>query len=155
MSGLFNIGNAEQFFGSIKRRWQSYVANNIKSTEDLLYVILGLNHLREWIAPGYNPEKKKWPPNDTDEKTISKKIYESPQHIIVRELSNFAKHLRKDRQASYSGGAAIDEWSDIDSVANFDIGPPTAHSVDNHPIEEIIEPLIRLYEDWFSGRDHP
>ncbi|MBI5120001.1 MAG: hypothetical protein HZA67_03280 [Rhodospirillales bacterium] len=154
MSGLFDLIDALAFFKSTQRRYESYRQGHIKSTEDLLYIILGLNHLREWIAPDYNKTKSKWPPADTAEKTFSKAVFENHDFGILRSLANGTKHA-KAVETGYAGGAPMDDWGDFDSVANVDKGPPTAHFVDERPIEELVAPVIQLYENWFSGRYHP
>jgi hypothetical protein len=51
---VFDIETPEQFFHSICSRYRKYqqpVKEGGRTTEDLLYVIMGLHHLREWIAP--------------------------------------------------------------------------------------------------------
>lgn len=154
MSGLFDFIDALAFFKSIQRRYESYRQGRIKKTEDLLYIILGLNHLREWIAPGYNKIVNKWPPADTAEKTFSKAVFDNHDFDILRQLANGTKHA-KAVKAGYAGGASIDDWEDFDSVADVDKGPPTAHFVDGRRVEEIVGPVIQLYGDWFSGRYHP
>ena len=151
MSGLFDIGDADGFFKSIKRRYDAYREGYVKRTEDLLYIILGLNHLREWIAPGYCYKKT---PNTKAER-FYKTIFDTKEFKILNHLANGTKHANAVK-TSYSGGAPMDEWEvDIDSLESFDMGQPTAYQVDGRNIEEVIKPIIQLYDDWFSGRYHP
>jgi hypothetical protein len=152
---LFNINDAQAFFHSIKHRYRSYAAAKVRPTEDLLYVIMGLNHLREWIAPRYNYNNKdqKWPEPKTEAEVFSKEIFGSPEHAMVRELCNRTKHPKPTMRTSTSHNSCIDDWPDFDSVQNFDDGPPTAHFVETVPVDEYIVPLIERYEIWFKRLD--
>jgi hypothetical protein len=79
--GIFDIGNAKEFFASIQHRCGLYPACTVKSTEDLLYIIMGLNHLREWIAPGFGIKSDgTWPTSNTPAQALSRKVYEDPSH---------------------------------------------------------------------------
>ena len=72
---VFDFGDAKAFFESIERTYNRYRQGPVKSTEDLLYVVMGLNHLREWISPGFNKGKNgKWPKVKNEEQKFSKKI---------------------------------------------------------------------------------
>jgi hypothetical protein len=53
-------------------------------------------------------------------------------------------------------GPKIDDWPDIDSVTDFDRGPPIAYFVDGHDVEDVIRAVIKFYdENWFHRRgDH-
>jgi hypothetical protein len=61
--GIWDINSEEDFFLSIKRVYQRNKSGKAKSIEDLLYVIMGLNHLREWIA--HIPKREKGLKRDT------------------------------------------------------------------------------------------
>lgn len=46
----------------------------------------------------------------------------------------------------------IDDWPDVDSVKNFDQGVPTAFSVDDHDVQDVIDSVIKFYETrWFQS----
>ena len=92
--GVFDIGDAREFFLSIKGTYDRSREIKVKSTEDVLYVIMGLNHLREWIVPGFDKIKGEWPVADTPEKEFSKCVYESREHNIIRNISNMTKHFK-------------------------------------------------------------
>ena len=49
-------------------------------------------------------------------------------------------------------GTKIDEWRDIDSVSDFDRGPPITYSVDSRDVVEVILAVIKFYDDhWFGN----
>ncbi len=62
--GIFDLNTLEEFFQSICRILEQYKVSTAKNIEDLLYILMGLNHLREWIAPGYDWKK---PPKEPKE----------------------------------------------------------------------------------------
>lgn len=151
MNGVFDIGDSRMFFESIKRRYRAYLVGKVRLTEDLLYVVMGLNHLREWIAPQFKARRDgTWPACKTVNQQFSKSVYELPEFTVLRHLANATKHAR-DISTEYSGGAFFDGWPDVDRVADFDKGPPTAHLIDGRLVNEVIEHVIKQYEDWFSG----
>ncbi len=151
---IFDILSPELFFYAIKRRFIRYQASRVKSTEDLLFIIMGLNHLREWIAPGYEKGKNgAWPPTNTPEQEFSRKVYGDSDHEVIRELCNGMKHV-KVRNPKHTTSAAhdstFDEWPNVDDVREWDKGPPTEHLVDEESIGPKIQRVIDLYETWFT-----
>jgi len=151
---IFDIDSAASFFAAIKRRHAVYLSplqNRGQTTEDLLFVIMGLNHLREWIAPESGPTKYIPNRSSEEEQNFSTTIYENPNHEIVREICNATKHF-KSITTTTTHGALIDDWHNIDDVAEFDKGPPTGHSINGEPIEDLLSPLVELYEQWFSSQ---
>jgi hypothetical protein len=46
---------------------------------------------------------------------------------------------------------SMDDWPDIDSVANFDHGPVTGYAVDRRDVMDIISEVTQFYDErWFS-----
>ncbi|MCG2813259.1 MAG: hypothetical protein L6245_01120, partial [Thermodesulfovibrionales bacterium] len=122
---IFDIYSPEEFFYSINNAWKNYRRDKQKSVEILLYVIMGLNHLREWIAPGYNPKCKSgnkcWETPSTDAERFSKAIYNNASFKIIRSLCNRTKHLKQMKaNTSSNHDVPFDDWSDIDAVRNWD-----------------------------------
>ena len=58
-SGFFDISSPD-IFQAIKKSINE-LDEKFKSTEKLMFIIMGLNHLREWIAPGYDHNKQAKP----------------------------------------------------------------------------------------------
>ncbi len=46
MNGIFDLKTSEEFFNTVLRIYDRYQQSNVKEVEDLLYVVMGLNHLR-------------------------------------------------------------------------------------------------------------
>lgn len=155
---IFDIDSPEDFFYSINNAWANYKKGKQKSVEILLYVIMGLNHLREWIAPGYNPKcksgKKSRKIPSTDAENFSKAIYDYDSFKIIRGLCNRTKHLKQMKaKTSSEKNVPFDDWSDIDAIRNWDKGPASAYSVDGIDVINIIDKVIDFYQiEWFKKK---
>lgn len=143
--GVFDIGDGQQFFDSIERCYTFYRSQEIKSTEALLYIIMGLNHLREWIAPGYDTSTAP----RTEEERFSRMVYDDPDHVVIRMLCNATKHATRQVNTGTDHEGNVLAWPDFLGVADFFKGPPVAHFLDGHQIEVHIEPVLALYRSWF------
>ena len=150
-NGIFDISTPLDFFSSIEQSFKKYKTEKTKSIELLLYVIMGLNHLREWIAPGYNYEDP--PANDAEE--FYRLIYSESSYKTINALCNRTKHLNtRDINTSSSYGIPFDKWSNFDSVRNIDKGPVTNYFVDDINITEIINDVIDFYKkEWFKKKN--
>jgi hypothetical protein len=113
-----------------------------------MFVLMGLNHLREWIAPGYSHLS----PAASDAERFYNQLFAFPEYGLIKSLCNHSKHLEaKDGPISYVQVNSIDSWPDLDSVANFDLGPPVAYFVGDRNVEDIISSVINYYrEHWFA-----
>jgi hypothetical protein len=148
MSGIFDLDTPAEFFGTVRRIYDRYQSNAAKDIEDLLYVLMGLNHLREWIAPGYNHKNQA---NRPEEKFYNE-IWNTASFKIVNSLCNRTKHLNTVRETtSSSHNLLFDDWPDIDAVRNFDLGPASKYLVDGKDVTEIIDDVIAFYKKkWFE-----
>lgn len=148
-AGIFDINSDEAFFRALQRALLKLQTHKVKDTNVLLYLIMGVNHLRDWIAPGFDWKDGK--PMTPGQK-FGADIFNLPEFKIVNAVCNRSKHM--GRLAYCLGteyGTMIDEWPDIDSVANFDNGPPVGYSVDGRNLLEIINVVLRYYEsNWYE-----
>lgn len=152
---IFDINNAKGLFFHIKRTRNDYFESKEKNPSELLFLIMALNHLREWIAPGYKPcGHGNWPPADTPEKQFSQNIYiNCTAFETIRKLCNHSKHItRNSPDTDSEHGLDIDDWTGkIDDVADFDKGPATNYFVDGENVINIIDAVINFYEtEWFE-----
>ena len=55
---------AKDLFDIVEQKFGRYRSDSTKSAEDLILIIMIVNHLREWIAPGfkktYDKDRKTW-----------------------------------------------------------------------------------------------
>jgi hypothetical protein len=145
---FYDIESAEQLFGLLKASARNFSALRGKSTKDLLFLVFGLTHLREWIAPGYDPKD---PPSSPEEQFFQD-IFRLEEFNILRELCNRSKHM--DAKVEATGalyGGTIDDAPDFDAITNFDRGAPLAYFVEGKDVEDLIPVVIRFYEEnWFK-----
>jgi hypothetical protein len=91
MSGIFDLKTSEEFFSTVLRVYDRYQQSNAKDVEDLLYVLMGLNHLREWIAPGYSNTT----PPGRPEEIFYNEIWKTFSFRTINSLCNRTKHLKR------------------------------------------------------------
>jgi hypothetical protein len=147
-SGFFDLSSPELFFDAIERAAAELADSDFKSTERLMFVVMGLNHLREWIAPGYDYRQ---PPTSDAEKFFHH-IYSIPEYGVIKSLCNCSKHLSMTSGSlTMPPPLSMDEWPEVDAVSNFDHGPMPAYYVDGRDVMDIIDEVMRVYEeDWFA-----
>lgn len=150
---MFNIQTPKDYFYHIKNSIEKYKSDKEKKIERLFFIINGLNHLREWIAPNYNPYFKNEDENPpkNKEQIFSKNIYDLSEHKIIRKICNGFKHLKKQtKELNTSYNSNVDEWENVDDILDVDTGSPSNYFVDNKNILEFIEEIAKYYEDkWF------
>ncbi len=149
---IFDIKTPKDLFFHINRTMKDYCGEDEKDAIKLLFLIMALNHLREWIAPEYKKDSRgNWPAADTTEKQFSKRIYELPVFGTIRKLCNKSKHINRDPRTGSTHILTIDEWKDIDSVLKFNNGPATDYFVDGGNVIDIINTVINFYKtEWFD-----
>ena len=154
---IFDISNAEGLFFLIKRTMKLFCEEEEKEAAELLFLIMALNHLREWIAPGYKPGRNgEWPPANTPEKRFSKNLYNNCYEFeTIRNLCNKSKHLKQIPEHIHTENKPLfDDWANIDSVLDFDKGPATNYLVDGENIINIINTVIDFYKtEWFERNE--
>lgn len=148
-SQFFDINSDEAFFFSLQRAASKLQTQKVKETADVLYLLMGVNHLRDWIAPGFKAKNQS---PITPEQHFYVGIYSLPEFKIVNSLCNHSKHMggiRYRLDATY--GAMIDDYPEIDSVFDFDNGPVTAYSVDGRNLFDIIAVVLLYYHsEWYK-----
>lgn len=148
-SQFFDINSDEAFFRSLERATLKFRLSKVKDTANVLYLLMGVNHLRDWICPGFNA-KEQVP--TTPEQHFYVAIYGLPEFKIVNSLCNRSKHMgRMPYKLEASYGAMVSEYPDIDSLFGFENGPPLGYLVDGRDLIEIIEVALRYYRtEWYE-----
>lgn len=144
----FHLTSPKDLFYCLENALAQYQKSKAKRVEDLFFLIMGLTHLREWIAPGYDYNQTQ----TTTAHALYHDIYATEEFKTIQALCNGLKHLKHAPRTSYSAGLPIDEWpAPIDAVVKWDDGPPTAFYVDGEDVENILQRLVDSYrEKWFS-----
>lgn len=146
---LFNVTSPKDFLDSIVRTRRKYESKKTKYIEDVLFMFLGLNHLREWIAPGYDHKS----PKTTRAHQFYHDIFNNlAEFKIIKSICNHSKHrstLNYEITTIYSD--IISDWDDLASVKTLSEGVPISHFVDGKNIIQIIDPVIDFYKsEWFD-----
>ena len=152
--GIFNLSSAKDLFYCIRHTFGQYQRSKAKEIDKLLFVVMGLTHLREWIAPGY--DKPETPPKD-DAERFSQSVYRHPSFRMIRAVCNRSKHMKPKCLTGPATdtryGLIWDDIPDVDAVLSADLGAPSAYFVDGRDIEEIIQEVILEYESgWFRSQ---
>ena len=143
----FHLSSPDDFFYSLRNTLARYRRDKAKRVEDLFFLVMGLTHLREWIAPGYNHKD----PVLTAAHRLYHDIYGTPEFKTVQAVCNGLKHVKHSPVTSYSGGLPFDEWPEVNSVVKWDDGPPTAFYIDGEDVGDLLQRLVDSYQrKWFS-----
>jgi len=147
---FYDLESPEQLFALLRSVADTFTSTRGKPTQDLLFLVFGLTHLREWIAPDYDPKQSP----ATPEEKFYQQIFGLAEFKILQALCNRSKHMSPSQSAMGAlYGGRIDDWPDVDSVTDFDRGPPIAYFVDGHDVADIIRTVIKFYdENWFQER---
>ncbi len=152
---IFDINSAEGLFFLINRTMERYSGEQEKDVTELLFLIMALNHLREWIAPEYGRgQHGNWPiPRNSGDQFFLDIYNKCPKFRTINKLCNRTKHLKSITQNTDSEhGLPINEWKEkIDDILNFDKGPAINYFVDGDNIIDIINTVIDFYKiEWFE-----
>jgi len=122
----------------------SFISSQTKRPQDLLLLVFGLTHLREWIAPGYKYDR----PAVTPAEHFYQKIFTLKEFKILQNLCNRSKHMSTSNTVM---GTLHQSTIDVASVPDFDRGFPTAYSVGEQDMDDVIRVVLKFYEDhWFG-----
>ena len=147
---MFDIISAKEFFSEIVIAFNRLKNSKSKRVADLLFVILGLNHLREWIAPGFK-DKRQSAAQTTDAERFYEAIFENQDWKLVNEICNQSNHKGPAHRLGAEYGLKIGSWESMASVRSFDDGPPSRFTVDGSDIEPVLARVIDYYEaNWFG-----
>jgi hypothetical protein len=149
--GVFDIRDDVAFFSVVTNTLSSYRSSNAKAPEQLLLLVLGLSHLREWIAPGY---RRGAVATNTAECFVAR-LFEYPDYQTIHLLANHAKHQRRialpETQVTTCVEMIDDRDIPIDSWIDFDAGPASAYHYGDRDLGEIFENVVTFYRDnWFN-----
>lgn len=150
-TGFFDIRDDSAFFTIIVNTLDSYRATKTKRPADLLLLVLGLAHLREWVAPGY---KRGSIPSNRAEHFVAL-LCEDPNYQTIWLLANHVKHQRRQTLPATQVTSFIETIDErdipIDSWLDFDKGPASAYQYGDRDLEKVFEAVVSLYRDrWFS-----
>lgn len=153
-AGFFDIDTPELFFALLERKHRD-LRGTTKDTADLMLLVMGLNHLREWIAPNYKPRKNDLlqPKPSALPEIFSWSIDQLPEFKTLRSLCNHNKHIKNSLTTKLKTqyGAPLMSWESLGAVSRLGNGPPTDYFVDDQSVLDAIEIVLNYYRtEWFD-----
>lgn len=150
-SGFFDIRDDSDFFTIVTNTLKSFQETNTKRADQLLLLVLGLAHLREWIAPGY----KRGATPKTAGQRFAAMLFENPNYQTVLLLANHAKHQRRQALPETQTTSFVETFDErdtpIDSWLDFDQGPASSYQYGQHNLVDVFKAVASLYDQhWFS-----
>jgi hypothetical protein len=150
-SGFFEIRDDSVFFTVVLNVLEEFRGTKSKKPEHLLLLVLGLTHLREWIAPKY----KRGSPPRTSAQRFAAMLFENPDYQTILLLANHAKHQRRSSLPETQTTSFVETIDDrdtpIDSWLDFDEGPASEYSYGERDLEKLFVAVASLYrEHWFN-----
>ena len=150
---MFDVTTPNDLFFHACRTMEHFENRRTKKISDLFFLIMALNHLREWIAPGYKKDENgMWPLPLNPQQKFFLSIWDLPEFRTINGICNGTKHfISKHKATSAEYGLNFDDWDNIDDIQNFDNGPPKAFKVDDIDIEPVLRKIIEFYStNWFE-----
>lgn len=147
--GFLDLDMPHQLFSVLITAFSRYEADKAKRIDDVFLLVLGLAHLREWIAPGF---KGKRAPRNPAER-FSEALYKHEAYRILLHIANHAKHQFRDdnlviRSVHYD---RLDDWPDVDRANSVDAGPVRAYFIGDRDLCDLFHEILAFYRDrWFS-----
>src|SRR6266446_8382430 len=144
-SGLFDIRDDSDFFTIVTNTLASFLSTKTKRADEMLLLILGLAHLREWIAPGY----RRGAMATNAAERFAAMLFENPNYQTVLQLDNHAKHQRREALPETQFTSFTDTFDErdtpIDSWLDFDEGPASSYKYGQRNLEDIFKAVAALY----------
>lgn len=149
---IFELRDARVLFQLLEITLDHYESASAKSTKDAMFLLFGLCHLREWIAPGFKFDGRAKPL--TAEERFGVALF---QHCAcfrqMLDVWNGAKHRSGGAgQTGVTYGLDLDQRdTSVDDWLDFDQGPASDFEIDGRPLASILGPVLGFYRTWFDG----
>ena len=152
--GFLNLEDPEQLFRVLIRAFGRYESARTKQIDDVFLLVLGLTHLREWIAPGF---KGQHDPRNPAER-FSKSLFENESYRLVLQLANHAKHQFRDEHLVVKSihYPRPESWTEFES-ASWDDNDELVkeYLVGDRNLCDVFDEVLCFCRDhWFSFELH-
>ena len=152
----FIFETPRELFNEVKAALRLLKDKEEITNRNFFFIAAGLNHLREWIAPKYNPRIKKGkvtnPPKFLCEKFYNKIHAECPEFKTINQVCNGLKHCKnKGATASGNSSPVLADWKRMSDVPSLKSGAPQEFSIDGKSAVEVFESVVKFYDEyWFK-----
>ena len=142
-----------QLFGVLDRALTRYRAAPVKTIDDAFLLVLGLAHLREWIAPGYDHRMPARYPNQK----FFNAIYEELESFrLLLAVANGAKHHENRQEIAVRSRHydKIDDWPSFDAALSVDDGPVAEYHIEGWDLADLCQEVLEFYcKNWIALTD--
>lgn len=147
---IFGIQSPTHLFSEVDTALSALQTPEGTTFRNLFFLLSALNHLREWIAPGYIHTA----PANTPNKVFFNSIHDNcPEWKLVNSLCNGLKHVKPIayHQTTDNASSLLADWHTMAGVTSLEHGHPQKFTVDGHDVIEILEAVRNYYAtNWFQ-----
>lgn len=146
---IFGIQSPSHLFSEIDTALSEFRTAKGTTFRNLFFLLSGLNHLREWIAPGYVHTN----PANTPSQVFFNSIYHScPEWKLVNSLCNGLKHFDPTTHSkSNNASPLLADFPTMSGVTSLAHGHPQKFTVEGRDAIEILEAVRHYYaKNWFE-----
>lgn len=152
----FGLQTPEDLFREIDSALTVFKTPTGTNNQTLFFLLAALNHLREWIAPGYrpNPDKNgnpKNPPKTAGEQFYVQ-IHKNPEWSLINELCNGYKHCLSSGSVQNDNASSwLNDVHSLAGVNSLSHGHSQCYEVNGRGVVEIMEMVRDFYQkEWFD-----
>ena len=146
---MFGIQSPTHLLSEIDTALAEFRTAKGTTFRNLFFLLSGLNHLREWIAPGYSHKD----PADTPNKVFYNSIYHHcPEWKLVNSLCNGLKHFDPyPYSTSDNASKLLVNFNSLSGVTSLEHGHPQKFTVKGRDAIDILAAARNYYEkNWFA-----
>ena len=155
----FGLQTPEDLFREIDSALTAFKTPKGTNNQTLFFLLAALNHLREWIAPGYKPNTDKNGNLRNTPKTAGEKfyvlIYENPEWRLINELCNGYKHcLPSESVQDDNASSLMADMHSLTGVNSLSHGHSQCYEVNGRGVVEVMETVRDFYQkEWFEKQN--
>lgn len=147
---IFGIQSPTHLLSEVDTALSEFQTPEGTTFRNLFFLLSALNHLREWIAPGYSYKD----PANTPGEVFFNSIYDNcSEWRLVNSLCNGLKHFDpiKCSQTSDNASSLLSDWHTMAGVTSLAHGHPQKFTVEGRDAIEILEGVRNYYAtNWFE-----
>lgn len=146
---IFGIQSPAHLFREVDTALSECQTPEGTTFRNLFFLLSALNHLREWIAPGYTHTRTANTPNEI----FFNSIYDNcSEWRLVNSLCNGLKHFDPiSHVTSDNASPRLADFHSLSGVTSLDHGHPQKFTVDGRDAIEIMKTVRHYYaKNWFE-----
>lgn len=148
---ILGIQSPTHLFSEIDTALSEFQTPKGTTFRNLFFLLSALNHLREWIAPGY--KSRKAPAKMPNEIFFNSVFDNCAEWKLINSLCNGLKHIDPitPTQTSDNASSRLSDWHTMAGVTSLAHGHPQKFTVEGQDVIEILEAVRNYYAtNWFE-----